>query len=124
MEPGNKEAKRELERLRGMSSSREESKTSTEQEVKDNRLEKEKIVQSSPEAVSQGVAAEKGSEQRKGNGKKMKIIEVNSSQEEKEAPKPNQILPIVKPPHLRSKVRPLNVTLFSCCQLLFFVGVI
>ncbi|MPC18380.1 RNA polymerase II-associated protein 3 [Portunus trituberculatus] len=116
MEPGNKEAKRELERLRGMASSREENKTSTEQEVKNNRLGKEKVAQDTPETKKEGVAAGKGNEQseavqatshkRKENGKKMKIIEVNRSQEDKAPPKANQILPIVKPPHLRSKMIP------------------
>uniref|UniRef100_A0A0P4WBG9 RNA polymerase II-associated protein 3 n=1 Tax=Scylla olivacea TaxID=85551 RepID=A0A0P4WBG9_SCYOL len=118
MEPGNKEAKRELEKLRGISSSQEENRTSTEQLLKNSRLGKEeKIVQNPPEVVREGVAVGKGNEQseglqvtshkRKGNGKKMKIVEVNSSQEDKVPPKANQILPIVKPPHLRSK-KPLR----------------
>ncbi|KAK8403389.1 hypothetical protein O3P69_000475 [Scylla paramamosain] len=120
MEPGNKEAKRELEKLRGISSSQEENRTNTEEVLKNSRLGKEeKIVQNPPEVVREGVAVAigKGNEQseglqvtshkRKGNGKKMKIVEVNSSQEDKVPPKANQILPIVKPPHVRSK-KPLR----------------
>lgn len=117
MEPGNKEAKRELEKLRGISSSREENRLSTEQALQNSRLEPEEIVQNPAEVVSEGVAVGKGSEQsegiqitshkRKGNGKKMKIIEVNSNQEDKVPAKANQILPIVKSPHLRSK-KPLR----------------
>lgn len=125
MEPINKEAKRELEKLRGTSTSQEESKTSTEQMPDNDRLRKEQErVTNPPEVVREGVAAGRGNEQREGSqvttlkregsGKKVKIIEVNSSREERIPAKANQILPIEKPPHLRSKVN-VSSHQVRCC---------
>ena len=112
MEPENKEAKRELEKLRDASNSRENDRLRKEQER----------VQNPPQVVRE---EGKGSEQkeetqttvpkRKGNGKKVKIIEVNSSQEDRIPLKPNQILPIEKPPHLRSKVSVSAHQVRWCC---------
>ncbi|KAG0721164.1 hypothetical protein GWK47_046996 [Chionoecetes opilio] len=106
MEPCNKEAKRELEKLRIAASSREESKRNTER-LPNDRLNKQETDIPPLETVGR-VGEQRGSKQgnvnkREGGGKKLKIVEVNSSQEKRVPAIANQIFPIEKPPHLRSK---------------------
>lgn len=128
LEPWNKEAKKELQRLKDES----ETKTFTEKgnpqcddkstaEIKNeiikkkslpvpkNNVESKKRVEETvtlqdTKKTSQGSATQGSSNKKR--GKKLKILEVNSQEKSRQQvpTDPNIVLPIDKPPHLRSTV--------------------
>lgn len=128
LEPWNKEAKKELQKLKDES----ETKIFTEKEnpqfddkstaeikneiikqrsipVPKNNVEskkrvEEKVTLQDTEKTSQGSETQGSSNEKR--GKKLKILEVNSQEESRQQvpTDPNIVLPIDKPPHLRSTV--------------------
>lgn len=128
LEPWNKEAKKELQKHKNES----ETDTSTEKEnpqsdnkstaetkneiikknsipVPKNNVDSEKRIEErvtlqDTEKTSLGSATQGSSTEKR--GKKLKILEVNSQEESRQQvpTDPNIVLPIDKPPHLRSTV--------------------